>query len=215
MSGYSRAPRWDTVWDTNDWLRMLSEAGVPHLRAAQWAADFASDVQPGRFSAGVRDVRDWLPQVLHETGMLGALKENLNYSAARIVQVWPRRFATERDAAPFANNPSALAEKVYGGRMGNTMPGDGAKFIGRGLIMVTGRAGYRSAGDLAGQDYENMPDLLEYRHYAIECAIAWWEGHIPDSALSDQVQLRRRVNGGEVGLEHCQQLADVCRRVLA
>lgn len=213
--GYSRAPRWETVWDADAWLRMLGEMGVPHLRAAQWAVVFEQEVQPGRFSQGTRDVRDWLPQVLHETGMLAATRENLDYSAARIAQVWPSRFPTEAAAAPFAHNPEALANKVYGGRMGNTEPGDGAKYIGRGLIMVTGRAGYRRAGELAGQDYENMPDLLEYQHFAIECSVAWWEGDIDDSMLSDQVKLRRRVNGGEVGLEHCEQLATLCARVLA
>ncbi|MCY1745057.1 hypothetical protein [Ensifer sp. SL37] len=50
--------------------------------------------------------------------------ENLYYSAERLTQVWPSRFPTIASAKPFARNPRKLANKVYGGRMGNTAPDD-------------------------------------------------------------------------------------------
>lgn len=80
-----------------------------------------------------------MAQVLHETGGLTVLVENMNYRAERIVQVWPSRFRTIEEATPYAHNPEKLANKVYGGRMGNTHPGDGWRFIGRGLLQITGR----------------------------------------------------------------------------
>lgn len=60
-----------------------------------------------------------MAQILHETGGLMIFRENMNYSAKRIVQVWPSRFKNEAAAAPYAQNPQALANKVYNGRIGN------------------------------------------------------------------------------------------------
>lgn len=210
-----RTRRFEHVYGAGEWLRYLMELGVKAATASRWAQPFAEEVQPARFSAGMRDLTAWLPQVLHETGMLERLEENLSYSAERLMAVWPSRFPTMAAAEPFARKPEALAEKVYGGRMGNTLPGDGHRFRGRGLIQLTGRAGYRLVGDLLGQDLEGMPHLIEQPRYAIEAAVAWWEGSVPDGMLSDQVKLRRRVNGGEIGLAHCQQLADMTCKVLA
>lgn len=97
-----------------------------------------------------------LASALHETGpKLQPIRENLNYtSAARIRQVWPSRFPTAASAAPFVRNPSKLADKVYGDRadLGNTKPGDGSRFMGRGYIQITGRANYRKFGLEASPD---------------------------------------------------------------
>lgn len=210
-----RGPRFAQTFSENDWLRLLLELGVRATTASRWAEPFADAVQPSRFSAGMRDLTAWLPQILHESAMLERTQENLSYSAERIVQVWPLRFPSEAYARPFARNPEALANKVYGHRMGNTMPGDGWRYRGRGPIMLTGRAGYRHVGDLMGQDLENMPDLIEHARYGLDAAVAWWEGVVPDEMLGDQVRLRRRVNGGEIGLSHCRELAELTCKVLA
>jgi putative chitinase len=88
-----------------------------------------------------------LAEVYHETGgQMQPVEENLNYSAKRLTQVWPGRFPTIDSAKPYANNPQRLANKVYGGRMGNTGPNDGWLFRGRGLPQITGRDNYRRAG---------------------------------------------------------------------
>ncbi|WP_298929273.1 hypothetical protein [uncultured Ramlibacter sp.] len=198
-----------------DWLRILAELGVRPFTAAKWAAPFANAVQPAKFSAGMADIVDWLPQILHECAMLEKLQENLNYSAERICQVWPGRFQRESDAAPYARNPEALANKVYGGRMGNTEPGDGWLYRGRCPIMATGKDAYILLGDQMGQDLVGMPHLIEGPIYGLEAAIAWWEGRVPDSMLGSQVKLRRRVNGGLIGMDHCANLALLCRKVMA
>lgn len=196
-----------------DWLRILSQLGVRATTAAEWAAPFADEIQPEKFSAGIADLQDLLPQALHEFGMLEHLQEDLNYSAARICAVWPGRFPTTLEAAPYARNPEALANRVYGGRMGNTEPGDGWRFRGR--PMLTGRATYERVGDLIGQDLVDLPELIEQPHYALIALRAWWENTVPDACLNDQVKIRRRVQGGALGLEHCAELAQKTREVFA
>ena len=88
-----------------------------------------------------------LSEVYHETGgRMQPVIENLNYSAKRMTQVWPKRFPTVASAQPYAGNPRALANKVYGGRLGNTGPDDGWLYRGRGLAQITGRANYAKFG---------------------------------------------------------------------
>lgn len=92
-------------------------------------------------------------EAYHETG--GAMQpvtENLSYSAKRLTQVWPGRFPTLASAQPFANNPRKLANRVYGGRLGNTGDDDGWLFRGRGLAQITGRANYAKFGIAAAPD---------------------------------------------------------------
>ncbi|MCK3780472.1 chitinase [Ensifer sesbaniae] len=88
-----------------------------------------------------------LATVFHETGgTMQPVTENLNYSAERLTQVWPSRFPTIASAKPFARNPRKLANKVYGGRMGNTGPDDGWLYRGRGLPQITGKENYEKFG---------------------------------------------------------------------
>src|SRR3989442_1698533 len=76
----------------------------------------------------------FIAQGAHESGELRALIENMNYSAARIVQVWPSRFHSIDAAQPYEHNPEKLGDSVYASRMGNGSPetGDGYKYRGRG-----------------------------------------------------------------------------------
>lgn len=199
----------------SDWLRVLLEMGVRPATAADWAAPFAAEWQAAYFSAGMDDIICLLPQVLHETmgrgtgggfGPLERLEEVLSYTPERICAVWPSRFRTLADAIPYSHSPQKLANMVYGGRMGNTGPNDGWDFRGQGPGMLTGRAGYRRAGELAGQDLETLPGLILQPRFGLEITRHWWEGSIEDEFLSDQVKLRRRYNGGIIGLEHVQDL---------
>jgi putative chitinase len=198
-----------------DWNRALCHMGVRSMTATAWASAFADEVQPEKFSAGMDDIVDWLAQILWECSLLEQLQENLNYSVARLMAVWPSRFPTDKDAEPYAYNPRALANKVYGGRMGNTEPMDGWDFAGKSPIMLTGRDAYAFVGDRIGQDLTVLPNLILQPHYGLDAAIGWWEGSIPDSMLSDQVKLRRKVNGGTLGMEHVAALALLSREAFA
>lgn len=120
----------------------------------------------------------FIAQVGHESGQLRNLAENLNYSADALARVWPSRF-TAQTAGAYARQPEKIANKVYGGRMGNgpEATGDGWRFRGRGLLQVTGRSNYRAAGAWLGLPLEAQPELLEQAEHAAQSAAWWWAKH--------------------------------------
>ena len=193
-----------------DWLKILAGMGVKTLTAARWASAFEAEVQFEKFSKGRKDVLDWLPQILHECGKLDALQENLNYSAEGLVKTWPTRFSSVEFARPYAKNPQKIANKVYASRMGNgdESTGQGWEFRGRCPIMLTGKDGYIHVGNLMGQDLVVLPHLIEGPLYGLEAARRWWEGEIPDSMLGDTVRLRKKVNGGLIGIDEVVHLTE-------
>lgn len=91
----------------------------------------------------------WLAYILatafHETGgKMQPLRENMKYtSAAQIKKTWPTRFPSIASAQPFVRNGRALANKVYGGRMGNTGADDGWTYRGDGLPQLTGKENFQ------------------------------------------------------------------------
>lgn len=144
----------------------------------------------------------FMAQVLHETGGLTILMENMNYRAVRIVQVWPTRFHSVAEATPYAHNPEKLANKVYGGRMGNTQPGDGWRFIGHGLLQITGRESYEKYGQALDIELADHPELSLDPAWALKIAAEEWKAsHC--NALADLDSLNRvtkAINGGLNGL---------------
>lgn len=94
---------------------------------------------------------------------------------------------------------------AYEGRedLGNTHPGDGKRFRGRGLIQITGRGNYRACGAAMGLDLDAMPELLEEPLNACRSAAWFWESR-GLNALADAGQFERitkRINGGTNGRE--------------
>jgi len=104
-----------------------------------------------------------LATVRHEVGAdLVPIVENMNYSAGRIVQVWPSRFKSVKEAAHFAHNPAALGNNVYGNRLGNgpASTGDGYRYRGRGIgAQFTGKENYIRFGKLFNVDLVGNPEL--------------------------------------------------------
>lgn len=157
----------------------------------------------------VKRLAAFLAQVGHESAGLSRTVENLNYSAQGLLRTWPSRF-DERTAAAYARKPEAIADKVYGGRMGNTESGDGWKYRGRGLIQVTGRAGYEAITEIllgltppdAVPDFVRQPELLEQPQWAAMSAGAFWHDHeLNDLADRGEMdRMTRVINGGHNGL---------------
>lgn len=169
-----------------------------------------------------RRIRHWLSQLHHESAGFTRLVENLNYRAERLMVVWPKRFPTLASAQPYAGNPTALAEKVYGGRLGNTHPGDGGRYLGRGWIMNTGLANYINASVWSGIGVVAKPELAAEPETASLIAGAFWRAngcneavdsdadekaiadiraHIRINEEDDLNQARRIVNGGVIGID--------------
>lgn len=108
------------------------------------------------------------------------VEENFNYTVDRLLEVFPGRFKGDRALAQqYAGKPKELPEFLYGyqspkGReLGNINPGDGAKYIGRGYIQITGRGNYKVYSDLTGRDLINNPELLNQPEIAAEVSVKY------------------------------------------
>ena len=112
----------------------------------------------------------FLAQVSHETGGLTIVRENMNYTAKRIREVWPSR----PEAAKFAGNPQGLANCVYNGRMGNRKGSDdGWHFRGGGLLQTTGRDNYERLEKATGIPFASKPETIETASASLVAAC--WE----------------------------------------
>jgi putative chitinase len=149
----------------------------------------------------------FLAQCGHESGGFRLTKENLNYSAKGLMGIFKKYFPTEALANQYARQPEKIANKVYGGRMGNgpESSGDGAKFCGRGFIQLTGRDNYTAFGKSIGEDVTANPQVVAEK-YALLSA-AWFFNKnglhkMADGGATDAVvtSITKRVNGGTIGL---------------
>lgn len=125
----------------------------------------------------------FLAQVGHESGRLSRVVENLNYSAEGLQKTWPSLFDAKL-AAEYARKPERIANVAYNARMGNTAPGDGWKYRGRGLIQITGKNNYTACGAALGMDLLTTPSLLETPKGAALSA-GWFWNSMNLNALAD------------------------------
>ena len=145
----------------------------------------------------------FIGQCMHESGGFKQLVENLNYSAKGLVATWPSRFPNEEYAEEYARKPERIAGKVYLGRMGNESAEDAAKYIGRGLIQLTGKENYANCGLGIGVDLLGNPDWLATPKYAALSAGWYWnKRNLNSDADSGNVEsMTRKINGGNIGIE--------------
>ena len=150
----------------------------------------------------------FLAQCGHESGGFRLTKENLNYSAKGLNGTFKKYFPTLESAQPYERKPEKIANKVYGGRMGNgpEASGDGSKFCGRGYIQLTGKDNYTAFGKSINEDICSAPEKVA-SSYALLSA-AWFFNknklHImADGGATDDVvtSITKRVNGGTIGLD--------------
>jgi putative chitinase len=155
----------------------------------------------------------FIGQCGHECGNFRILEENLNYRAATLMKLWPRRFPTLEIANAYAGNPKKIANMVYGGRMGNRdeASGDGYRFRGRGCIQLTGHTNYHHAGEALDMDFVMAPDLVATPKYAALTAGWFWSTHDCNRLAEENWEaLTKKINGGTIGLKdriHHTQLA--------
>src|SRR5579859_6869076 len=136
--------------------------------------------------SGIREPKElanFMGQMQVESGGYTSMNENLHYSGERLLEVFPGRngmndIAKANDIA--AGGPESVANAIYGGHwgkmnLGNTEPGDGWKYHGRGYVQLTGHDNYARVGKELGLDLVNHPELAEDREIAAKIAVHYWE----------------------------------------
>ena len=184
--------------------QVAPNAMVPYLAAfsacdAQFvAAEITTPLRVGHF----------LTVALMETGGLTITRENMNYSAPRLVQIFgpghSSASVTWAEAKVIQHHPEMIAERVYGPRtkvgkeLGNTQPGDGFRYRGGGIFQTTGRFNYRIMGEQCGVDFEGHPEWVLSAEHALKPAIGeWTRGHLNDYAdKNDILSISRVINVG-------------------
>ncbi len=195
--------------------------GATLARAKLWQAPLNAACLKFDISTPLRQAA-FLSQIGVESAHLTALVENLNYSEQALLEIWPDHFTAAQAAeygrtATHPANQEAIANLAYGGRMGNTEPGDGWRYIGRGLIQLTGRANYHAAGLALGLPLEAEPERAALPDEAALTAAWYWHEH-GCNALADNrmiVAITRAVNGGTNGLADRQRLYALASAELA
>ncbi|WP_206363501.1 glycoside hydrolase family 19 protein [Sphingomonas crocodyli] len=148
-----------------------------------------------------------LAETANETGSFTRFDENLNYSAEALVRTWPSRF-TPASAPLYARKPEQIAEKAYGGRMGNDAPGDGWKYRGRGMLQLTGKDNYVRYDRRLGLGLDTNPEAAAIPALSLLIALEFYQlGKVMDRVdVGDLAGARKITNGGSIGLDHVKSL---------
>ena len=158
-------------------------------------------------------IAHFLAQIIYESGYLKDKEENLNYSAERLLQIFPKYFKTKEEAQNYARKPEAIANRVYGNRSdlgnGDEKSGDGWKYRGRGLIQLTGKSNYEKCGQAIGYSLLYDPDLI-LRKKDVSVTVACWfwiSRNLNALADKDDIEaITKKINGGLNGLEDRQKI---------
>lgn len=123
----------------------------------------------------------WLAQCGHESNQFNAAtgRENLSYSAAGLVATFPHHFPTIESAVPYARLPQRIGCVVYANRLGNgdVESNDGWNYRGGGMIQLTGKANYVTAGEALGIDLVAWPRQIEKADVSAKVACWFWKSH--------------------------------------
>lgn len=165
----------------------------------------------------------FLSQVGHESNGFTTLVENLNYSADGLANTWKRyrtgkmilvkgkkRHEPNALALSLHRRPEAIANNTYANRLGNgpENSGDGWKYRGRGLIMITGLDNYTAGEKYSGLPLVKHPELLEVPRTATIVSLEYWKANdlnkladktIPKNFYVEEVT--QKVNGGQIGFK--------------
>ncbi len=169
-------------------LALAAACDCPTARAARWVDSINATLAAFGIDTPRRGAA-FLAQVAHESGRLFYVRELWGPTSAQV------RYEGRRD-------------------LGNLRPGDGKRFMGRGLIQVTGRANYRACRDGLREalpkekvpDFELSPELLELPKWATFSAGWYWRSRklselADDGTPEGFILITKRINGGLNGLD--------------
>jgi putative chitinase len=143
----------------------------------------------------------FLAQIATETKGLTRLDEDLDYSAERLLQVFPHRVTPEQ-AGAVEHRPIEIANLVYDHVNGNVDPGDGWIYRGSGYLQLTGRGNFAARGARLHMALEQQPDLVRQAATGFAAATSYWQATDANSAAAadNLKQVRLLVNGGLNGM---------------
>jgi putative chitinase len=190
-------------------VKQFKDMFPKNANAEEWV-EAMNDILPDFEINTPKRVAAFLAQCGHESAGFSVLKENLNYSADGLNNIFPKYFKNAgRDATQYARQPEKIANVVYANRMGNgdEKSGDGWRYRGRGPIQLTGKDNYRAFANDYFDDPEtllNDPDLLiDHIPTSLLAAVWFWQKNklnvLADSG--DIKAMTKRINGGFIGLE--------------
>lgn len=163
-------------------------------------------------------IAHFLSQIMHESGGLNTLQENLNYSAERLLVVFPKYF-NKTNVSLYARNPQKIGNRVYANRMGNGSEGsgDGYRYRGRGCIQLTFRnnyQAYQNSGFCNG-DLMSHPEWLAQSPGAYKSAMwFWWKNNCNQYADRDDIKgVTKKINGGYNGLSQREAYVKAFKKV--
>jgi putative chitinase len=149
-----------------------------------------------------KELANFMAQTEHESLGLRRLEEGFRYTQGihqiPVDSAWqkgPEALEAARQEAR-RGHPEQLADLMYGGRMGNNEPGDGFKYRGRGYIQLTGKNGYRAAGEALGLDLVNHPELATQPQHAVRIAVWYWNSNVHDISPESVKGATRIINNG-------------------
>lgn len=159
----------------------------------------------------IRRVAAFVTTLGHEGGFVVGKRENMNYSAVRMSEVWPGRFAQggvkgrpNALAKALDRKPEDIANHVYANRMGNGAPasGDGWRFRGNGPPQLTGRDNHEAFAKAMNMTLDQAMAYIATLDGGVMAAAWFWEendvNRLADTpGVSDET---KRINGGEIGL---------------
>jgi putative chitinase len=125
------------------------------------------------------------------------------------------------ESAAFRYMTELASGTAYEGRkdLGNTVPGDGPRYKGRSIVMVTGRANYGQISQALGVDFVSQPDLLSTPPYCILAGGWFWNSRnlssVASAGTEDAFRLvTKKINGGYNGYDDRKQYWDKAKKVL-
>ncbi|MCA6999505.1 glycoside hydrolase family 19 protein [Dickeya solani] len=185
-----------------------SAAGISAGLAARWHPHLIATFAEFGITASAQAM--FIAQVGHESGGFSATIESFNYSQQALLNTFASRLGADQiamlgrqrnESAVPQNRQAAIANLVYGGRLGNKAAGDGWKFRGRGLIQITGLDNYRACGAGLKLDLVSAPELLEQDVNAMRSAGWYWMSRCCSRYADDVERVTLLINGGRNGLD--------------
>ena len=209
---------------------------APAGRVREIADEVNQNLQRYKLDTPIRQAH-FFAQIRQEAGPWMSLVENLNYRASTLKRLFPAfknhpewaekygRTADHRaDQRKIANIAYDDQYRNRSFKLGNTQPGDGWEFRGRGLLMVTGRYNYRKFNqDHAlywpenSIDFETSPELLEQPQFALRSAVHFWlwnslyldadRGQNQSLEINQKIvsEITQKIQGSTVTASHRQQ----------